>query len=118
MAKHFHCPVNGWDCPYYRNEPNHHCLCTLKNPVEDCDDFAYSWEDSDPEAYTDDHETREGLRCPSCEGRIIEDDCLDNEHYDYRVELEKCGTCQSCGKEYFWFEEYGLKRVFDLKEGD
>ena len=39
VIKHIHCPVNGWDCPYYTDE-NHPCRCTLENPMEDCDDFA------------------------------------------------------------------------------
>ena len=42
--KHFHCPVNGWDCPYYKSTVNvdgkeEHCLCTMENPYEECDDF-------------------------------------------------------------------------------
>ena len=49
--KHIHCPVNGWDCPYYTDE-NHPCRCTLENPMEDCDDFATMWDESDD--YIDD----------------------------------------------------------------
>lgn len=57
---HFHCPVNGWDCPYYvaektfegTTEPER-CLCSLSNPMEDCDDFYGAWGDCDPEDYTD-----------------------------------------------------------------
>jgi hypothetical protein len=46
---HFHCPVNGWDCPYYKNGE-----CTLKDPYNDCDDFYAMWgDDVDPEEYTD-----------------------------------------------------------------
>ena len=36
-GKHFHCPVNGWDCPYYKDkdiiegEEEFH-LCTIGNP--------------------------------------------------------------------------------------
>ena len=56
MAKHFHCPVNGWDCPYYKDEPNNPCLCTMTNPYAECDDFAYSWEGYEEEEYTDDHD--------------------------------------------------------------
>lgn len=26
MVKHFHCPVNGWDCPYYTDIPNPVCV--------------------------------------------------------------------------------------------
>ena len=44
--KHIHCPVNGWDCPYYTDE-SHPCRCTLENPMEDCDDFAAMWDEGD-----------------------------------------------------------------------
>ena len=54
--KHFHCPVNGWDCPYYAHSSLHPCMCRLDNPMEDCDDFASSWEGAEPDEYTDDHE--------------------------------------------------------------
>lgn len=54
--KHFHCPVNGWDCPYYAHSTLHPCMCRLDNPMEDCDDFANAWEGAEPEVYTDDHE--------------------------------------------------------------
>lgn len=30
-----YCPVNGWDCPYFKNN-----FCTIENPEENCDDFA------------------------------------------------------------------------------
>lgn len=50
---HFHCPVNGYDCPYYTNTPQN-CMCTLENPMEECDDFYSAWgDDCDPEDYTD-----------------------------------------------------------------
>ena len=52
--KHYHCPVNGWDCPYYKDEPNHPCVCTLENPYEECDDFASMYDED--EDYADDHE--------------------------------------------------------------
>ena len=58
--KHFHCPVNGWDCPYYKNTANvdgkkEHCLCTMENPYEECDDFYTAFGDNcKPEDYTDD----------------------------------------------------------------
>ena len=53
--KHYHCPVNGWDCPYYKNEENHPCQCTMENPMEECDDFASSWEGATEDEYTDEH---------------------------------------------------------------
>lgn len=49
--KHIHCPVNGWDCPYYTDE-GHPCRCTLSDPLHDCDDFATFWDEGDE--YTDD----------------------------------------------------------------
>lgn len=49
---HFHCPVNGWDCPYYKDIPEP-CMCSLENPIEDCDDFYSVWGDCDPYDYTD-----------------------------------------------------------------
>lgn len=61
--KHYHCPVNGWDCPYYKNydekDPNHRCLCTMEDPYRDCDDFYGMYGDCDPEDYTDDDEMEE-----------------------------------------------------------
>ena len=58
MAKHFHCPINDWECPYFKDEPenNHRCICTLPDPMTDCDGFAYAWAGSEPEDYTDDHD--------------------------------------------------------------
>lgn len=51
VIKHIHCPVNGWDCPYYTDE-NHPCRCTLTDPMKGCDDFATMWYDDDD--YIDD----------------------------------------------------------------
>ena len=57
-GKHFHCPVNGWDCPFYRDmgfvaNVEEHCLCDLSNPYEECDDFFCIWKGNSPEEYTD-----------------------------------------------------------------
>ena len=50
---HIHCPVNGWDCPYYTDK-GHPCRCTLDNPIEECDDFVFAYgEDGDEEDYFD-----------------------------------------------------------------
>lgn len=59
-GEHYHCPVNGWDCPYYKDsdiiegvEEFH--LCTIDgNPYEECDDFFEMYgEDCHPDDYTD-----------------------------------------------------------------
>ena len=57
--KHFHCPVNGWDCPYFKNETiingqKETCICSLENPMNDCGDFYSMWGDCEPDDYTDD----------------------------------------------------------------
>lgn len=51
--KHFHCPVNAWDCPYYKDEPGQPCLCKMTNPYAECDDFYAMWEGCDEDEYTD-----------------------------------------------------------------
>ena len=39
--KHYHCPVNGGDFPYYNDEPNHPCGCIIEGDhFYECDDFA------------------------------------------------------------------------------
>ena len=57
---HYHCPVNGWDCPYYENseiiEGNEEsCLCKIPgNPYEECDDFFSVFGGGcEPDDYTD-----------------------------------------------------------------
>lgn len=35
-----YCPVNGWDCPHYKNGA---CICP--NVHKECDDFVFFWED-------------------------------------------------------------------------
>lgn len=44
--KHIHCPVNGWDCPYYTDK-GHPCRCLLEDPFHECDDFAAMWDEGD-----------------------------------------------------------------------
>lgn len=54
--KHYHCPVNGWDCPYFSEEEMHYCICTCPNPMEECEDFQTQWEGATEDEYTDDDE--------------------------------------------------------------
>lgn len=76
MAKgmHYHCPVNGWDCPYYVDTltiegQEEYCLCGMGlehpthanldpdvgqlDPYEECDDFFSMWEGCPSMEYTD-----------------------------------------------------------------
>ena len=34
-----YCPVNGWDCPYYKDG-----VCHIDDPQEDCDDWGSFWD--------------------------------------------------------------------------
>ena len=54
--KHFHCPVNGWDCPYFKtrveiNNTLEYCICTLDRPCDDGEGFGFMGEDCDPGDY-------------------------------------------------------------------
>lgn len=61
--KHYHCPVNGWDCPYFVNKTNidgkeESCICGMTfdgfNPYFECDDFYSAFGDCESEKdYTD-----------------------------------------------------------------
>ncbi len=54
MKKIVYCPVNGWDCPYYKEN-----LCTMypeSNPLEECDDFFFSWEGREEKESITEHE--------------------------------------------------------------
>lgn len=43
---HIHCPVNGWDCPYF--DANGCCMMYPdSDPLKECDDFAFFWEEED-----------------------------------------------------------------------
>ena len=60
--KYFHCPVNGWDCPYFKNETTINnqketCVCTLEDPMSDCDDFFSMWCEDVPDEYIPDNYT-------------------------------------------------------------
>lgn len=37
-----YCPANGWDCPYFKNGE-----CGIENPLFDCDDFMFFWDEGD-----------------------------------------------------------------------
>lgn len=49
--KKVYCPVNGWDCPYYKKGG----VCTIENPIKECDDFAFFWDEGD-DYYSDEEE--------------------------------------------------------------
>lgn len=47
LIKKFFCPVNGWDCPYWKED----CSCSMIDegidPLDECDDTACFWDDKD-----------------------------------------------------------------------
>ena len=44
MEKVYECPVNDWDCPYFDGG-----ICTIGNPVKECDDYFYAMGDEEDE---------------------------------------------------------------------
>lgn len=46
--KKVYCPVNGWDCPYWKKDGT----CTIENPIKECDDFGVFW-NKDEEYWVD-----------------------------------------------------------------
>ena len=50
MSKVVYCPANGWDCPYY--DANGCCMLYPEfDPLKECDDFAYFWEEGENYIY-------------------------------------------------------------------
>ena len=47
-----YCPVNGWDCLYYKDNE-----CGLEDPYIDCDDFASMWDKDDDYLCEDEERT-------------------------------------------------------------
>lgn len=47
LTKKFFCPVNGWDCPYWKKDGS----CSIVNegdePTEECDDAAFFYADDE-----------------------------------------------------------------------
>lgn len=37
-----YCPCNGWDCPYFKDGE-----CRIEDPMNECDDFSYFWDEGD-----------------------------------------------------------------------
>lgn len=116
--KHFHCPVNGHDCPYYKDEPFHPCQCTMENPHEECEDFidmyahlASTLGVIKPEDYTDDH----GLICTKCGGTIDEGDAT-TEYTKDKIIRYCYGDCMKCHTPFGWTEEYILKSISDFEK--
>lgn len=54
MSK-IYCPVNGWDCPYWQKDG----ACGMwpkDDPLEECDDFAFFWDEGDDYIVDEDEE--------------------------------------------------------------
>lgn len=62
LTKKFFCPVNGWDCPYWKEDGSCSIVDEGDEPAEECDDAAFFyvddeddyqfvWEDEDGNRY-------------------------------------------------------------------
>lgn len=47
LTKKFFCPVNGWDCPYFKKDGSCSMIDEGLDPLDECDDAAFFWEDED-----------------------------------------------------------------------
>lgn len=43
--KKFYCPVNGWDCPYWKRDGTCSMVDEGDDPVKECDDVYMFWGD-------------------------------------------------------------------------
>ena len=51
LTKKFFCPVNGWDCPYFKEDGSCSMVDDGDDPVMECDDAYTFWCDEDHEDY-------------------------------------------------------------------
>lgn len=70
--RHYHCPMNAFDCPYYSDE-GHPCRCTLTDPYEECDDFYFHWGDDVERHEFTDHDWNPCLTCSHDGDETLED---------------------------------------------
>lgn len=70
--RHYHCPVNATDCPYY-SDKGHPCRCTLTDPYEECDDFYFHWGDDVERHEFTDHDWNPCLTCSHNGDETLED---------------------------------------------
>ena len=47
LVKKFFCPVNGWDCPYFKEDRSCAMVDEGDNPVEECDDAGYFFDEEE-----------------------------------------------------------------------
>ena len=47
MTKIFYCPVNGWDCPYFKKDNTCALVDEGDDPVMECDDAAAIYDEED-----------------------------------------------------------------------
>lgn len=51
LTKKFFCPVNGWDCPYWKEDGSCSMVDDGDNPVMECDDAGYFWDEEQPDCF-------------------------------------------------------------------
>lgn len=47
LIRKFFCPVNGWDCPYWKKDGSCSMLDEGDNPLTYCDDASAFWNDDE-----------------------------------------------------------------------
>lgn len=51
LTKKFFCPVNAWDCPYWKKDGSCSMVDDGDDPVVECDDAACFYEDEEDEYF-------------------------------------------------------------------
>ena len=46
LTKKFFCPVNGWDCPYWKEDGSCAIVDDGSDPLSWCDDAFFFWEEN------------------------------------------------------------------------
>lgn len=65
LTKKFFCPVNGWDCPYWKKDGSCSMVDNGDDPVEKCDDAYSVWGDDEDSYFV--WEDNEGNRYDEAE---------------------------------------------------
>ena len=112
LTKKFFCPVNGWDCPYFKEDGSCSMVDDGDNPVMECDDAGFiAKEDESPFVW----ETPDGARYDMEE--LIE---LGYEFHDGNpidpMKMEDDDDFLDWAKEHFMCDEWD--RLVDIIRGE
>ena len=59
LKKKMYCPANGWDCPYFNILGECELVTKGYNPIEECDDCSYFYDEEDSPFIWEDEDCNE-----------------------------------------------------------